>query len=132
MNRSTIAISVFLVAALAFAAFRVTSYVQANRQLWERDAQERSAERDREAYANRITSIEDSLRQSGVKAAIPCKGLDGFAFSLNSTELNSTKIDDICLHFQVLRDAAPGVNTCLLYTSPSPRDATLSRMPSSA
>ena len=25
-----------------------------------------------------------------------------------------------------------GVNTCLLYTSPSPRDATLSRMPSSA
>ena len=26
----------------------------------------------------------------------------------------------------------PSVNTCLLYTSPSPRDATLSRMPSSA
>ena len=25
-----------------------------------------------------------------------------------------------------------GVSTCLLYTSPSPRDATLSRMPSSA
>ena len=27
---------------------------------------------------------------------------------------------------------AEAVNTCLLYTSPSPRDATLSRMPSSA
>ena len=26
----------------------------------------------------------------------------------------------------------PGMYTCLLYTSPSPRDATLSRMPSSA
>ena len=26
----------------------------------------------------------------------------------------------------------PGINFCLLYTSPSPRDATLSRMPSSA
>ena len=26
----------------------------------------------------------------------------------------------------------PGADTCLLYTSPSPRDATLSRMPSSA
>ena len=26
----------------------------------------------------------------------------------------------------------PGVNTCLLYTSPSPRDGLLSRMPSSA
>ena len=31
-----------------------------------------------------------------------------------------------------LDDEAPQVNTCLLYTSPSPRDATLSRMPSSA
>ena len=27
---------------------------------------------------------------------------------------------------------AGGLGTCLLYTSPSPRDATLSRMPSSA
>ena len=26
----------------------------------------------------------------------------------------------------------PGVTTCLLYTSPSPRDATLSRLPGSA
>ena len=32
-----------------------------------------------------------------------------------------------------LNEAAPANNTaCLLYTSPSPRDATLSRMPSSA
>ena len=35
-----------------------------------------------------------------------------------------------------LDDPVPGINvditTCLLYTSPSPRDATLSRMPSSA
>ena len=29
-------------------------------------------------------------------------------------------------------DAGIGKTTCLLYTSPSPRDATLSRMPSSA
>ena len=29
-------------------------------------------------------------------------------------------------------DAAVHLDTCLLYTSPSPRDATLSRMPSSA
>ena len=31
-----------------------------------------------------------------------------------------------------LRGHGGGVNDCLLYTSPSPRDATLSRMPSSA
>ena len=30
------------------------------------------------------------------------------------------------------RDNLVGVNTCLLYTSPSPRDKTVSRMPSSA
>ena len=33
----------------------------------------------------------------------------------------------------VLLEGVPGTaKTCLLYTSPSPRDATLSRMPSSA
>ena len=39
--------------------------------------------------------------------------------------------------FHVLKNISLGVNqgeriVCLLYTSPSPRDATLSRMPSSA
>ena len=32
----------------------------------------------------------------------------------------------------VIVDADPNFQGCLLYTSPSPRDATLSRMPSSA
>ena len=32
----------------------------------------------------------------------------------------------------IFKNVALGYNTCLLYTSPSPRDATLSRMPSSA
>ena len=31
-----------------------------------------------------------------------------------------------------LKSSYPDMNFCLLYTSPSPRDATLSRMPSSA
>ena len=31
-----------------------------------------------------------------------------------------------------VKRGAGGVRSCLLYTSPSPRDATLSRMPSSA
>ena len=42
-----------------------------------------------------------------------------------------------CLVFKVdgetnTDDLSPAVHACLLYTSPSPRDATLSRMPSSA
>ena len=50
-------------------------------------------------------------------------------------------VDEACLVEEVLRiygfDKIPVVplkqdSTCLLYTSPSPRDATLSRMPSSA
>ena len=35
-------------------------------------------------------------------------------------------------HKQELVEALMHLDTCLLYTSPSPRDATLSRMPSSA
>ena len=34
--------------------------------------------------------------------------------------------------FKIYARVAKQLNTCLLYTSPSPRDATLSRMPSSA
>ena len=33
---------------------------------------------------------------------------------------------------QITAEALAGASPCLLYTSPSPRDATLSRMPSSA
>ena len=36
------------------------------------------------------------------------------------------------LSFTHTRDTHTHTHTCLLYTSPSPRDATLSRMPSSA
>ena len=51
----------------------------------------------------------------------------------------STVIDALCysLYGKAFRDVATtqlvnSVNTCLLYTSPSPRDGLLSRMPSSA
>ena len=48
---------------------------------------------------------------------------DGSNVKLRLTDSGSTN-DDILL--------TAGTNICLLYTSPSPRDATLSRMPSSA
>ena len=37
-----------------------------------------------------------------------------------------------CVHADVLVQLNDSIEDCLLYTSPSPRDATLSRMPSSA
>ena len=45
---------------------------------------------------------------------------------LRMTQLTENKIFEGDLPLEV------NVTTCLLYTSPSPRDATLSRMPSSA
>ena len=42
---------------------------------------------------------------------------------LTNSELDPIPIDD---------DANSGANSCLLYTSPSPRDISVSRMPSSA
>ena len=53
-------------------------------------------------------------------------------------KLNMKKIEAIIRHFKLddikssLSEAGVEGMTCLLYTSPSPRDATLSRMPSSA
>ena len=47
---------------------------------------------------------------------------------------SSTVVTDCATYLDVLLvvNDVPQINTCLLYTSPSPRDATLSRMPSSA
>ena len=47
---------------------------------------------------------------------------------ISASDLHITEIDDLELDGQ-LRTLG---QICLLYTSPSPRDATLSRMPSSA
>ena len=45
-------------------------------------------------------------------------------------EINDRDIE--ILNFNISRINMPHIDFCLLYTSPSPRDATLSRMPSSA
>ena len=44
----------------------------------------------------------------------------------------SQRVHEYNAHRDFLRDIVSKMNICLLYTSPSPRDATLSRMPSSA
>ena len=46
--------------------------------------------------------------------------------------LSEGKVDKQALLLELEASALRGLGGCLLYTSPSPRDATLSRMPSSA
>ena len=68
--------------------------------------------------------------------------LDGFSFSqgANSTEVVLSEAESSAgvskrgrrVFNDSLAPAEWSFSTCLLYTSPSPRDATLSRMPSSA
>jgi len=59
--------------------------------------------------------------------------LDPADFGISGTSINELKSGDAITNAGILRDILTGKDKgCLLYTSPSPRDATLSRMPSSA
>ena len=66
-----------------------------------------------------ILSIEEELLQA---LEIPYRVVDVCAGDLGASAAKKYDIEAWI----------PSQNTCLLYTSPSPRDATLSRMPSSA
>ena len=77
--------------------------------------------------------IAKSLLGEGVQLGVSSRGMG----SIDKREDTSYVMDDFMLATAadiVADPSAPDafVNGCLLYTSPSPRDATLSRMPSSA
>ena len=55
----------------------------------------------------------------------------GETVTVNTTGVNMNTPGDYTVTYSAT-DAYGNIGTCLLYTSPSPRDATLSRMPSSA
>ena len=65
----------------------------------------------------------EDFSQAGVEAARQAV--------LNSKEIEEAQLDHLLRHGAVLADMTEG-SRCLLYTSPSPRDGLLSRMPSSA
>ena len=67
---------------------------------------------------------------AAVEEDILCEVKDSPYFSIildEATDIAVIKQLGICVQYLLNEDT-----TCLLYTSPSPRDATLSRMPSSA
>mgnify|MGYP003303728685 CR=1 FL=1 len=51
-------------------------------------------------------------------------------YILENSDINEIDINFWGRKYRVVK--SPGINVCLLYTSPSPRDRTRSRMPSSA
>ena len=70
----------------------------------------------------------------GINTAISFSGTSApsVAIPQQTSYLRVTAHTNTC-HVKVNNsDATPVANTCLLYTSPSPRDGLLSRMPSSA
>ena len=73
-------------------------------------------------YPAQIAGVQESTRGD---APFQCNGAMGAA---GIAKKRGEKVNprDIAGH------AIEALNACLLYTSPSPRDATLSRMPSSA
>ena len=77
------------------------------------------------SYTNKLLN-DKNLSVSKVKEEI--------AELIESVDKNSNKIHeaaDVIYHLMVYLEAND-IKICLLYTSPSPRDATLCRMPSSA
>ena len=66
-----------------------------------------------------MSSLKDLARECGVSVATVSKALNGQHDISDATRAR-------------VREAAERLGYCLLYTSPSPRDGLLSRMPSSA
>ena len=80
---------------------------------------------------NEITIVQRSQRQSAVAAAAYQSGEKLFCEYDQQVKHYPEKRGIV--HNEILLPAnAPQEYTCLLYTSPSPRDRTRSRMPSSA
>ena len=75
-------------------------------------------------------SIAETLAAAGARVVIADINLEGA--NLVSSRIGGHAIETDVTDPASAESAVNFANTCLLYTSPSPRDATLSRMPSSA
>ena len=90
------------------------------------------------AGAGLSSSLAFQCKNSGMHVALAARDIGKLKSISEKTgaslhKCDASKIEDVNLLFEEL-DAKSGTPdlVCLLYTSPSPRDATLSRMPSSA
>ena len=78
------------------------------------------------------------IDQEGLRAVcrhmLTDEGIDGIVVNAHAGEVDTLTTEERELVVQIAsaEARAHGKRTCLLYTSPSPRDRSLSRMPSSA
>ena len=77
-----------------------------------------------------ISKLAETAQQDGVAAPATIESLEARL----KEYLPNAQTDQVVAAYNYAEEAhrGQGRRTCLLYTSPSPRDATLSRMPSSA
>ena len=83
----------------------------------------------------RITKLDTEAARAipGVFAVITAADVPEVRYSYGIADRTLFARDTVRFHGEVVAAvAAVSAEVCLLYTSPSPRDATLSRMPSSA
>ena len=88
-----------------------------------------------EIRAKLLTQYEDYSKAVSTGEYLDENDVDKIASQLRETLTWDTlyhMVDGAILDYMGLRSAVTEHRTCLLYTSPSPRDGLLSRMPSSA
>ena len=100
------------------------------------------AEHDNSSLKPGTLNAVSAAQQIGGDVNVLVAGSDSRAVVEAATQLTGVvkviHADNACYEHQLAESVAPLVaefgknHTCLLYTSPSPRDATLTRMPSSA
>ena len=77
-----------------------------------------------------------TLQSYGVVGLAPKNLTDGIVSTITREPSRGVSVmykgDDIDIDIHIIIEYGTRINSCLLYTSPSPRDRTRSRMPSSA
>ena len=73
-----------------------------------------------------------AIRPPRQRTTFDKKGKGTTTYRAPEQEKADEQLDRYIRDNQDKKNEAPGIESCLLYTSPSPRDGLLSRMPSSA
>ena len=77
-------------------------------------------------------SLDEVMTEVGAVVVFECNHCPYVVGSINRINKAAAKAEELGMGFVGINSNDPEVYPCLLYTSPSPRDLSTSRMPSSA